>query len=335
MSLLAHIDTAKKEILAAESLVKVKDLWNKAEAVRQLGQAAKDHNLITYANEFKLRCERRLGEMLRGMKDGGELKTGAAAHKCREATTLTDYGISRDISSRAQKIASVPEEEFEAVIAQVKDGERELTRKAVEKLLKRADKQPEYKEQTAAGCTVDDLYSLVGAKTFSTIYADPPWLYGNQGTRAATGNHYSGMTVSEIAALPIKQLAAENAHLHLWTTNAFLFDCKAIMEAWGFEYKSCYVWVKPQMGIGNYWRVSHEFMLFGIRGKCPFADRGQKSWGEFDRTKHSAKPERIREIIQRTSPGPYLELFGRRPADGWVVWGNEVERNIFEQAVAI
>lgn len=177
-------------------------------------------------------------------------------------------------------------------------------------------------------CAISDLDILKG-KDFGTIYADPPWLYGNQGTRAATGNHYGGMTNEEIAALPIDEIAAENAHLHLWTTNAFLFDARQIMDAWGFEYKSCFVWVKPQMGIGNYWRVSHEFLLFGVRGSAPFADRAQKSWGEFDRGKHSAKPEQIRSIIERASPGPFLELFGRRVVNNWTVWGNQIERDLF------
>lgn len=183
-------------------------------------------------------------------------------------------------------------------------------------------------------CTVEDLWELVrqveaGERPpFGTTYADPPWLYGNQGTRAATGNHYGGMTVEDLAALPVARLVADNAHLHLWTTNAFLFESKAIMEAWGFEYKSCFVWVKTQMGIGNYWRVSHEFMLFGIRGTAPFRDRGLKSWIEVERGKHSAKPDQVRRLIEKASPSPYLELFGRRPEHGWAVYGNEVRADL-------
>ncbi len=177
--------------------------------------------------------------------------------------------------------------------------------------------------------TVADLAMLEeSGRRFGTIYADPPWLYGNQGTRAATGNHYGGMPVGEIAALPIAALAADNAHLHLWTTNAFLFDSKAIMEAWGFTYKSCFVWVKTQMGIGNYWRVSHEFLLFGVRGSAPFRDRGLMSWLECERGKHSQKPDQVRGFIERASPGPYLELFGRLAVHNWLVWGNEVSRDL-------
>lgn len=78
-------------------------------------------------------------------------------------------------------------------------------------------------------CATTDLYSLVSSKkTFGTIYADPPWKYGNQATRASTDNHYDTLSPEEIATLPVSELTAERAHLHLWTTNAFLFECPAI-----------------------------------------------------------------------------------------------------------
>lgn len=171
-----------------------------------------------------------------------------------------------------------------------------------------------------------DLSELSGEK-FGTIYADPPWKYGNQGTRAATDNHYGTMSVDDLCAMPVESLAADDAHLHLWTTNAFLPDSFRLIEAWGFEYRSCFVWVKPQMGIGNYWRVSHEFLLLGIRGNAKrFNNRSQMSWGQFDRTKHSAKPEQIRSAIELCSPGPYLELFGRNAIPGWVVYGNQINK---------
>jgi len=184
--------------------------------------------------------------------------------------------------------------------------------------------------------TVKKLESLIAAgRRYGTVYADPPWAYSNQGTRAATSNHYGTESIEYIAGLPVSQLAAENAHLHLWTTNAFLFDARRVMEAWGFEYKSCFVWVKPQMGIGNYWRVSHEFMLLGVRGSTPFGDRGLMSWARMDRTKHSAKPESVRRMIEAASPGPRLELFGRRKMVGWTVWGDQIEGSLFVEAESI
>lgn len=180
------------------------------------------------------------------------------------------------------------------------------------------------------GCTVKDLSTLVkhGAR-FGTIYVDPPWQYGNQATRAATDNHYPTMTIEQICALPVRDIAADTSHLHMWTTNGFLFECPRIMEAWGFEYKSCFVWAKPQMGIGNYWRVSHEFLLLGVRGKSTFLDRGLMSWAAINRGDHSSKPDKVRQMIERASPGPRLELFGRNVHDGWTVWGNEISKDLF------
>ncbi len=105
------------------------------------------------------------------------------------------------------------------------------------------------------GCTVADLHELArqvqaGKRSpYGTIYADPPWAYSSQATRAATDNHYSTVSpewLCDPKNMPVGDLLAEQAHLHLWTTNAFLFDAKSIIEAWGFEYKSCFVMRRTQ-----------------------------------------------------------------------------------------
>lgn len=178
--------------------------------------------------------------------------------------------------------------------------------------------------------TTNSLETLVGRKRFGCLYVDPPWIYDNQATRASTGNHYDGLTVDKICALPVPELVKKDAHLHLWVTNAFLFEAPRIFEAWGFEFRSSFVWVKPQMGIGNYWRNSHEILLTAIRGNAKrFDNRGLMSWGRFDRTRHSAKPEQIRGFIEQASLGPFLELFGRRRVEGWTVFGNQIDRDLF------
>ena len=170
-------------------------------------------------------------------------------------------------------------------------------------------------------------------KRFGKIYADPPWLYDNQGTRVSTDNHYRGMTVEEICALPVGELAAEDAHLHLWTTNV-LFQCQRLLEAWGFEFKSSFIWVKPTIGTGNYWRNAHELLLTAVRGDAKrFNDKTLKSWIDCDRGPHSEKPEQVRAFIERASAGPRLELFARRIAPGWAAWGNQIERTLFDRAV--
>ncbi len=179
---------------------------------------------------------------------------------------------------------------------------------------------------------VRDLGQLVtsGAR-FPTIYADPPWPYSNTAARGAAENHYRTMTLIAIRSDPVSALAADHAHLHLWTTNAFLREAFDVIHDWGFRYKSCLIWVKPQLGMGNYWRVSHEYLLLGVRGNLPFQDRTCRSWQSVRRTVHSRKPFHFRGLIERVSPGPYLELYGReeQPHSGWTVYGNQVERRLF------
>jgi N6-adenosine-specific RNA methylase IME4 len=177
---------------------------------------------------------------------------------------------------------------------------------------------------------VGDLDDLAGTE-FGTIYADPPWAYTNTSTRSNVRDEYAGtMTVDEVVALPVSSLVKPDAHLHLWVTKDFVFDAKSVIEAWGFTYKSMFVWVKPTMGIGNYWRVSHELLLLGVRGNAKrFDERHHVSWGEFKRGSHSSKPEDLRLIIERVSPGPFLELFGRKPVKNWMVFGNQIQRRLF------
>jgi N6-adenosine-specific RNA methylase IME4 len=166
---------------------------------------------------------------------------------------------------------------------------------------------------------------------FPTIYADPPWAYDNEASRAAAVNHYPTMTLDAICREPVRELAEEHAHLHLWATNGFLREAFDVIDAWGFEFKSCLVWVKDEIGMGNYWRVSHEFLLLGVRGSRTFRDRSIPSWIQAHRTEHSRKPCVVRTLIERVSPGPYLELYGREelPNSAWTVYGNQVERRLF------
>ena len=250
-----------------------------------------------------------------------------------EKSTQVDFFVNSPLSFTHLRVAAYSKDPALAEEVLIEAEDRNLSVEATIELLQTRETAV---LQIEAGdtCTVTDLHSLANNnKKFKTIYADPPWRYGNQATRSSTDNHYPTLSVEEIAALPIRELADEDCHLHLWTTNAFIFDCKQIMEAWGFEYKSVFVWAKPTMGIGNYWRVSHEFLLLGIKGNAPFMNRSQMSWAQLDRTKHSEKPEAVRKMIELVSPAPRLELFGRRVADGWTVWGNEIKRTMFDKDV--
>ena len=100
----------------------------------------------------------------------------------------------------------------------------------------------------------------------------------NTPSRAAAENHYRTMTLDAIRNEPMKSVAAENSHLHLWTTNAFRCEAFDVMHECRFKYKSCLIWAKPQLGMGNNWRISHEYLLFWIRGDLPFRSNRVRSW---------------------------------------------------------
>jgi N6-adenosine-specific RNA methylase IME4 len=256
------------------------------------------------------------GREYQSLRDIGSVCRAFETSRRRDTLSFTHH----------REVAALPAPEADEILDRAE--REELSKREVRAIV--SQRRVQIGELPSADtCTVEDLHRLVGlGKRFGTIYADPPWLYDNQGTRAATGNHYGGMTVDELCELPVRDLAAPDAHLHLWTTNGFLFECPRIFDAWGFEFRSALVWVKPQMGIGNYWRNSHEYLLTAIRGNAKrFNDKSLKSWLECDRGEHSAKPEMVRHMIERASPGPFLEMFGRSPAKGWTVWGNQVNRH--------
>jgi N6-adenosine-specific RNA methylase IME4 len=168
---------------------------------------------------------------------------------------------------------------------------------------------------------------------YRTFVADPPWQYGNTAARGAAENHYGTMTIEELCALDaVPNHAADNAHLYMWTTSSHLPQAFEVMSAWGFEYKTYLVWVKPQIGMGNYFRTCTELVLFGVRGSMRTQSRDIRNWFEAPRSKHSAKPEVFHELVMKASPGPYLELFSRCTGAGcdcskcrlgWTVWGNQ------------
>ena len=168
------------------------------------------------------------------------------------------------------------------------------------------------------------------SRKFRVIYADPPWDIAQTGPRGAI-EHYDLMTLGDIKAMPVADLAADNSTLLLWVTNAALPAGLEVMEAWGFRYVTNAVWDKYYMGLGNYFRGSHEILLHGVRGKAPFKFHGQRSTLLFPRTEHSAKPSEMVPLIERILDGPYLELFARRRPNShanWSVWGNEIESDI-------
>ncbi len=249
------------------------------------------------------------------------IKSGNAKSELNGTYQLGKYKIPGAEVDRWRKLAAIPHMERQGYY----DSVEKWSRDALLKWWKAREVNGSCVELDLDDCSIiSDLDSL-GGKKFGTIYADPPWAYGNQGTRASTGNHYSTMSIADICDMPVRDLTADCAHLHLWTTNSFLREAFEVVDAWGFEYKSCAVWCKPQMGIGNYVRVSHELVMIAVKGDCKsFKKKNVMSWFSRPRTKHSAKPDYWRKVVEENSPGPYLELFGREQIPGWTIYGNQI-----------
>jgi N6-adenosine-specific RNA methylase IME4 len=162
---------------------------------------------------------------------------------------------------------------------------------------------------------------------FEVIYADPPWQLGNPDGSSAPECHYPTMALEEIKTVDVP--AGEHAVLFLWAVSALLPEALEVIEAWGFEHKSCLVWVKPSIGPGVWLRNRHELLLLARRGSFapPEPEDRVDSVLEAPRGRHSQKPEVVYELIERMYPhASKVELFARgRPRPGWVFWGNEVE----------
>ena len=137
-------------------------------------------------------------------------------------------------------------------------------------------------------------------KKYSVILADPPWDVQQKGAYGAE-RHYSLMSLERIKALPVEDLAANDAHLWLWVTNATLREGYDVMESWGFTPRSPLTWIKPRFTLGVYLRNATEHLILGTRGKAPVKFKSQPTWMFAPLQDHSHKPEEQYAVIERVS----------------------------------
>ena len=174
---------------------------------------------------------------------------------------------------------------------------------------------------------------------YQVIYADPPWRYSAYSGRAkgSAESHSPTMDPAALRALPVGALAHEDCALFLWVTMPCLQEGLLLLEAWGFSYKTgAFVWVKQNrradslfMGLGSWTRSNAELCLLAVRGRPRRRDAGVRQIILSHVGEHSRKPEAARErILQLMGDVPRIELFARERAEGWDVWGNEVESDI-------
>jgi len=175
-------------------------------------------------------------------------------------------------------------------------------------------------------------------KAYATILADPPWRFMNRTGKVAPEHRrlsrYGTLSLDEIKQIPVSTRAAKQSHLYLWVPNALLPEGLEVMKAWGFIYKSNLIWHKIRKdggpdgrGVGFYFRNTTELVLFGIRGSMRTLDPGRSQVNilRTQKQEHSRKPDEMYDLIERCSPGPFLEIFARGKRKGWDVFGDQAE----------
>ncbi len=165
-------------------------------------------------------------------------------------------------------------------------------------------------------------------KKYRTIMVDPPWPVACKANsyNGKEGLPYQVMSITEIAALPIREIAAENCRLFLWTTNSMLPEALPMVRLWRFQYKMLYTYCKTY-GLGRTPQVATEHCVIATIGQPPTPNcRGQALLNYkvvSKKSRHSHKPMEIIQEFEKFSPSPRIELFARGPRDGWEVWGDE------------
>lgn len=221
------------------------------------------------------------------------------------------FGVSHDTVDKSTKLLVEKPELAE----QVEKGEKTLNRawsehRKEERLKEMADTEP------------------LPETKYRVIYADPPWKYNDSGLQeyGHAEFHYPAMTIQELCDMEISELASDDSVLFLWVTSPFLEDSFRIIKAWGFQYKTSFVWDKVGHNFGHYNSVRHELLLICTRGSCtPDSDKLHDSVISIEKTReHSRKPEYFRELIDEMYPhGKRIELFSRGEFNGWETWGNQ------------
>lgn len=192
---------------------------------------------------------------------------------------------------------------------------------------------------------MSEIFSDLKAGSYGAILADPPWSFNvwskDTGNGRSASSHYNTMTMDDIAALPVADLAADDCCLFMWVCWPSLPEALKVIEAWGFTYKTCgFDWMKAhakqldmfrddadvQVGMGYWTRANTEPCLLATRGKPKRLNADVRQGIISPRRQHSRKPDEVHGRIERLVAGPYCELFARQERPGWDVWGNETAK---------
>ena len=320
MNQLEKISVFRSELAIAETIEDIKHLDTKASAIAEIarkekvGKSAQDE-----VGSFRCDIEAKKGAWLdeyfpQGGNRGNQYEKVARS----DGSTLADEGMSKDESSNARLVSKEAELVAEAIEEIKQDDKKVVTPSAVVSLVR--NKKRKIRVEETEQPNLDGIYRV--------IYADPPWQYNADfmDKYGHAKSHYSTMSIEELCALPVADVRADDCVLFMWTTSPKLEQAFQVIKAWGFNYKTSFVWDKVKHNFGYYNSVRHEFLLIAGHGSStPDVKELHDSVISIERSgKHSEKPEYFRELIDKLYPtGNRVELFARKKVDGWETWGSE------------
>jgi N6-adenosine-specific RNA methylase IME4 len=340
---LPSIEKARSLLTQCRSVHEVMKIKALAQAVASCANAegARDE-----AAAIVLLAKARIGDLTAAIpkgqpKPGSRAEPGSAPK--REA--LEAEGISRKEAAECEKIAGLARSgdldrliESGATTTAAAVAVANLSAAAREDVLEKLGEEADVRKAIGAAKRAERMDKLAEISKgeapltgalgrFPVIYADPPWRYEHVETESrAIENQYPTMALDSICALPVSEIATPDAVLFCWATSPKLEEALRVVREWGFTYRTCMVWDKLKIGMGYYARQRHELLLIATRGQPPTpapADRPE-SVIAVERGKHSAKPERFYELIERMYPEfKRVEMFCRSPREGWTAWGNQ------------
>lgn len=322
---LATISQASRMLAEASSLDDIKAVHDLAQAAVEYARVAKlGDEAAHHAATIKLRAERKAGELLAGLEreQGGSGRFGSSdvgQTTSPYAAALEQAAVTRQDAGRWQGVAAVPEEAFEGYLAT--DGEPTTSG-----LLAKQAKARQAEERRARS----EQAIVVPGGRYRCLVIDPPWPMQKIGREVRPNQvtvDYPTMTLQQIAALPVGDLATEDGcHVYLWTTHKHLPAALGMFDAWGVRYQCLMTWVKNVGFTPFSWMYSTEHVLFGRLGNLDLERNGLRLDFAAKVREHSRKPDEFYDLVRQASPGPRLEMFARESRDGFAAWGNEPGR---------
>lgn len=320
----------REKLVAVRAEIRAIDKVGLAQEVRT--QKLKEAQDIA---EAVLDAEVRLGELMaqvpkatKGNQYTGKMVMDSGVHNQTKTEVIQNAGFTVKQAQRFETLAKHPE-----IVEQTKAEAREkddiVSRSAVLKNIKETTHKQKRKEAIERQVSEKPSSGYVDIYTtenkYRVIYADPPWRYGDKQNIDGLGGaekHYPTMSISELCNIPVP--STDNSVLFMWVTSPMLEDAFKVIKAWGYKYKSSFVWDKVSHNMGHYNSVRHELLLISTKGSCvPDIPKLYDSVVSIERTEHSRKPKEFRDIIDTLYPiGSRLEMFAREAPEGWDVWGN-------------